>query len=101
MPAGRPSCLFHDVIVIDLVDWSYKVRRHTSLNLIAKEIGCTYLALYRVFERLKGFLITPSRAVLPFALFGHLGFDAEIGIVNVQYRAELLKAIHTRKKEKN
>jgi len=101
MPAGRPSCLFHDVIVIDLVDWSYKVRRHTSLNLIAKEIGCTYLALYRVFERLKGFLITPSRAVLPFAQFGHLCFDAEAGSTAIQHRAEILKMLNSRKKEKN
>lgn len=101
MPAGRPSVIKKDIIIVNLIDWSYEVKHNANLGDVAKHIDTTYVALYRMAERLKGYLITATCAVFPFALFGHLGFDAEMGIVNVQYRAELLKAIHTRKKEKN
>jgi len=50
-------------------------------------------------ERLKGYLVTPTYAVFPFALFGHLGFDTESGTVDMKYRAEILQELHPRKKE--
>jgi len=99
MPAGRPSTIRRDVITINLADWSYEVKRGANLGDIAKKIGCTYIALYRMTERLKGYLVTPTYAVFPFALFGHLGFDTESGTVDMKYRAEILQELHPRKKE--